>query len=83
MAYSQFFDVLKEHQERALSFETKPRCALRISFYHTEHIDFIAKAFEPISGQLQRANHVLISICENHDEAMRSARPVARASYRA
>lgn len=74
MAQRLFFDVLKKHQERSNSVEIKPRCALRISFYHTEHIDFIAKAFEPVSGQLQRANNVLISICENHDEAMRICR---------
>ncbi len=65
-----FSAVLKTHLDKATHEPVKPRCALTISFYHDAHMDFVAKAFEPVTGELQRVNNTLIKICDTKDEAL-------------
>ena len=69
-AQNDFTEVLRAQLEKASIVKPKPRCALRISFYHDTHIDFVAKAFAPVTGELHRVNNILIKICDNHDAAM-------------
>ena len=69
-AQNEFNAVLKAQLEKASSDPAKPRCALTISFYHDTYIDFVAKAFEPITGALHRVNNTLIKICDGRESAM-------------
>lgn len=66
-----FSAVLKAHLDKATHEPVKPRCALTISFYHDAHMDFVAKAFEPVTGELQRVNNTLIKICDTKDQALK------------
>lgn len=70
-AQTDFNAVLKAHLAKDSSEPVKPRCALSISFYHDTHMDFVAKAFEPVTGQLQRVNNSLIKICDTKDQALK------------
>ena len=70
-AQTDFNAVLKAHLAKDSSDPVKPRCALSVSFYHDTHMDFVAKAFEPVTGQLQRVNNSLIKICDTKDQALK------------
>lgn len=70
-AQTDFNAVLNAHLSKVSSEPIKPRCALSISFYHDAHMDFVAKAFEPVTGQLQRVNNSLIKICDTKDQALK------------
>lgn len=70
-AQTDFNAVLKAHLAKDSSEPVKPRCALSISFYYDTHMDFVAKAFEPVTGELQRVNNSLIKICDTKDQALK------------
>ncbi len=70
-AQTDFNAVLKAHLAKDASEPVQPRCALSISFYHDAHMDFVAKAFEPVTGQLHRVNNTLIKICDTKDQALK------------
>lgn len=70
-AQTDFHAVLKAYLAKDSSEPAKQRCGLIISFYHDTHIDFVAKAFDPITGELLRVNNTLIKICDTKDEALK------------
>lgn len=81
-AQNDFNEVFKAHLDEASVVKPKPRCALRISFYHCTHMDFVAKAFEPVTGELTRVNNTLVKICDNHETAMNLCRELNSMVYR-
>lgn len=70
-AQTDFNAVLNAHLAKDSSEQFKPRCALSISFYHDAHMYYVAKAFEPVTGELHRVNNTLIKICDTKDQALK------------
>lgn len=72
-AQTDFTAALKAQLKKTLYIAPKPRCALRISFYDENQIDFVANSFKPITGELVRVNNVLMKIFDAVDEAQKHA----------
>lgn len=72
-AQALFIGVLSDHVEKATAVVIPPRCAVRISFYHTTHIDHVAAEFKRVGAEFTRVNESLVTICDSLDEAQKLA----------
>jgi hypothetical protein len=64
-----FANVLNQFSEKKAQTIAPPRCAVIVTFYHTTHIEYVAKSLQSIAGEFSRVNDSLIQICENQDAA--------------